>query len=194
VNDEQHLLILASGRRLRDAQSLDMYPICHGATIYLVRRDPKMLVEILTLTGLSCWILTGASEPIGYIKSKIQEQEGIPPDQQRLIFAGKRMNNKRTVSAYKIQNGCTIFLTLRLRGGGGSDYCRYLTVNLPSGHSIGVPLDGTDTIYELKLWVQNSEGISVDKQIMMFEEKELMDFVPISDCERMDFDLLLRDV
>jgi hypothetical protein len=67
-------------------------------------------------------------------------------------------------------------------------------VSLPSGHSIGVPLDEVDTIYQLKLWVQNSKGIPVDRKIMMSEEKELMDFVRISDCERMDFDLLLRDV
>jgi hypothetical protein len=94
-----------------------MYPIHDEATIYLVRRDPKMLVEVTTLTRRSFWIFAGASEPIRCIKSKIQEQEGFPPDQQRLIFVGKQMNNKRTVSAYKIRNECTVFLVLRLRGG-----------------------------------------------------------------------------
>uniref|UniRef100_A0A8C3RC72 Ubiquitin-like protein NEDD8 n=1 Tax=Cyanoderma ruficeps TaxID=181631 RepID=A0A8C3RC72_9PASS len=53
------------------------------------------------------------------IKERVEEKEGIPPQQQRLIYSGKQMNDEKTAADYKIQGGSVLHLVLALRGGRG---------------------------------------------------------------------------
>lgn len=87
-----------------------------------VQKVPRggMQLFVKTLTGKTVSIEVEEDESIEDVKAKIAEKEGIPPEQQRLIFGGQQLQDAKTLGDYDVGDDATLHLVLRLRGGGGS--------------------------------------------------------------------------
>ena len=165
-----------SGMSLQDSRTLGYYNalISNRCTLVL-HTFLRLQVFVSTLTGKTITLQVRGDDTVEHVKSLICEKEGIPADQQRILFVGKPLRDGMRLRDYSVQNESTLNLSLSLVGG------MQIFVKTLAGETITLEVEVSDTIENVKSKIRDKEGIPPCQLVLTFVGKHLEDGRTLSD-------------
>ena len=180
--------LIFHNKLLDDSKTIKNYGIGKGCKVTLdVHQCMSGQIFIRTLVGKIITVDIGVNDTVAKVKSVIECKEGIPPNQQKLTFMGKILQNSR-LCTYGVQKENTLDLSLCISGGAnGSRRIKICVKKGKEGPSFKIEVASANTITELKKKIHTQEHIPPDKQRLIFFGKVLEDYQTLEyygiDCE-----------
>ena len=172
-----HQRLIFAGKLLEDSLTLSDYNVQKEGVLHLAVGS-GMQIFVRTLSGKTTVLDVQPSDSIDIVKHKFQEKEGIPPNQQRLIYEGKQLEDTHTLADCNVPMDGTLHLVLRIRCG-----AQQIFVRMISGKTITLDVEPCDSINAVKCKIQDKEGIPNCTQLLVFAGKLLEDTRTLSDYD-----------